>query len=126
MDIQLNKQSVSLITAVVLGALPTFLQADDLATLPQPIEVKGKVQNVEQYDCTRHHRYWCGQIAGMVWINSDNGETISRYLKRDSKMSLNGNATVFEGIQPGDEAVIIYFKDDMWATSLELERKGSS
>ena len=125
MDIQLKKQAVSLLSTVLLGALPIFAQAEDLAMLPQPIEVKGTVQNVEQYDCTRHHRYWCGQIAGIVWINGDNGETVSRYLKRDSKMSLNGNATVFEGIQPGDEAVIIYFKDDMWATSLELERTGS-
>ncbi len=125
MDIHVKKQYATLLSVVCLAALPTFTSAEELPNLPQPVEIKGKVQNVESYDCSLHHRYWCGRIAGTVWINGDNGEVVARYLKRDSSMFLNGNATVFEGIQPGDKAVIIYFKDDIWATSLELERKGS-
>jgi hypothetical protein len=125
----IKKQYAILLSVICIGALPafTFAQGQDLALpdLPQPIELEGRVQNVEAYDCNRQHRYWCGRITGIVWINADNGEVVARYLKRDTSMFLNGNATFFEGIKRGDKARIMYFKDDVWASSLELERTGS-
>lgn len=98
--------------------------AQGLPELPKPIELEGKVQDVQQFDCKLQHSYWCGRITGLIRINGDNGEVIARYLKRDTTMLLNGNATFFEGIKPGDKAKISYFEDEVWASALELQRKG--
>lgn len=124
MYISLKKQCAVLLSTICIGVLPAATYGDQLPQLPQPIEMQGKVQDIEQYDCKRQHRYWCGRIAGIVWINGDNGEVVARYLKRDTTMLLNGNATFFEGIKPGDKARLIYFKDEVWASSIELERQG--
>jgi hypothetical protein len=125
----MKTQYAILLSVICIGALPAFAfgqrQDPGMPDLPQPIELEGRVQDVEAYDCNHQHRYWCGRIAGIVWINADNGEVVARYLKRDTTMILNGNATFFEGIKRGDKARIIYFKDDVWASSLELERTGS-
>lgn len=121
----LKKQYAVLLYVIVAGAFPAYTLAQGLPDLPKPIEIEGRVQNVEHYDCNHQHRYWCGRIAGIVWISGNNGEVVARYLKRDTTMLLNGNATFFEGIKPGDKARIIFFKDEVWASSLELERKGS-
>jgi hypothetical protein len=121
----IKKQYAVLLSVICIGAFPAFSFGQGLPDLPKPIELEGRVQNVKAFECNRQHRYWCGRITGIVWINADNGEVVARYLKRDTSMFLNGNATFFEGIKRGDKARMMYFKDEVWASSLELERTGS-
>jgi hypothetical protein len=118
----LKQQYAVIFPIICIVLLPTGVFSQELPDLPQPIEIEGKVQDVESYDCNTQHRYWCGRITGIVWIDNGNGEVVGRYLKRDTTMMLNGNATFFEGIKPGDKARITYFKDEVLASSLELER----
>ena len=121
----LIKKYAVLLLVIFTGILPTLTYALDKPVLPQPMEIEGIVQNVEPYDCTKNHRYWCGRIVGTVWINDENGNVVSSYLKKDTTMFLNGDSTYFQWIKRGDKAKIIYFEDKAWASSLELGRQGS-
>jgi hypothetical protein len=87
--------------------------------------MEGRVKYVERYYCTYNHKYWCGRITGVVWIDDKQGNVLARYLKTDTPVSLNGDAIAFEGIKRGDIAKIFYFKGETWASGLELKRAGS-